>query len=79
MNNDVLQGQWKQICDKAKALWGRLTDDELKRAGGKVDVLAGLLKDKYSYTRPRAVKDIEMHLTGLEPSPKNKTGPSPSK
>jgi uncharacterized protein YjbJ (UPF0337 family) len=46
MNDDVMQGPWKQISGKAKALWGKLTDDDLERAAGKVDVLAGLLQDK---------------------------------
>jgi uncharacterized protein YjbJ (UPF0337 family) len=79
MNNEVLQDQWKLIRGRARALWGKLTDDDLERTAGNVDVLAGLLQDKYGYTRPRAVKDIEMHLTGFEASSKNKTGPSPAK
>ena len=79
MNNDELQGKWEQIRGKAKALWGRITDDDLERAAGEVDVLAGLLQDKYGYTRPRAVKDVEMHLTGFDASSKNKTGSFPAK
>jgi uncharacterized protein YjbJ (UPF0337 family) len=79
MNNDVLQDQWKLIRGRARALWGKLTDDDLERTAGNVDVLAGLLQDKYGYTRPRVVKDIEMHLTGFEAGSKNKTGPSPAK
>ena len=62
MNNDVMQGQWTQIRGKAKALWGKLTDDDLERAAGKVDVLAGVLQEKYGYTYQRAVKDIDKHL-----------------
>jgi len=35
---------------------GKLTDDDLDRANGKFDVLAGLLQEKYGYTRQRATE-----------------------
>lgn len=79
MNNDMAQGQWKQIQGKAKALWGKLTDDDLERAAGKVDVLAGLLQEKYGYTRQRAVKDIDKHLTEYEAGFKKNTDHTPDK
>lgn len=79
MNNDISQGQWKQIQGKAKALWGKLTDDDLERASGKVEVLAGLLQERYGYTRQRAVKDIDKHLTEDKASYKNNAGPTPVK
>ncbi|MGZ6346467.1 MAG: CsbD family protein [Anaerolineales bacterium] len=79
MSNDVSQGQWKQIRGKAKALWGKLTDDDLECAAGKVDVLAGLLQEKYGYTRQRAVNDIDKHLTEYAASFKGNAGPSPAK
>jgi uncharacterized protein YjbJ (UPF0337 family) len=75
MNKDVLQGQWKQIRGKAKAWWGKLTDDDLERAAGKVDVLAGLLQEKYGYTRQRAVEEIDKRVTEYEASLKKKTVP----
>jgi uncharacterized protein YjbJ (UPF0337 family) len=79
MNNDGLLDQWKQNRDRAKALWGRLTDDDLEQAAGKVDVLAGLLQDKYGYTRRRAVKDIDMHLVVNDANIKNHPGPISAK
>ena len=79
MIDDVIKGRWEQVRGRAKALWGKLTDNDLDLAAGRVDVLAGLLQDKYGYTRPRAVRDIDMHLPGFEASSKNKTGPSPAK
>ncbi|HEX7621196.1 MAG TPA: CsbD family protein [Anaerolineales bacterium] len=75
MNKDVLQGQWKQIRGKAKGWWGKLTDDDLERAAGKVDVLAGLLQEKYGYTRQRAVEEIDKRLAEYEASLKKKTVP----
>jgi uncharacterized protein YjbJ (UPF0337 family) len=47
MNKDIFEGKWKQIQGEAKSWWGKLTDDDLKRANGKFDVLAGILQEKY--------------------------------
>jgi uncharacterized protein YjbJ (UPF0337 family) len=79
MNKDVLEGQWKQIRGKAKTWWGKLTDDDLERAAGKFDVLAGLLQEKYGYTRQRAVEEIDKRVTEYEASLKKKTAPPPGK
>jgi uncharacterized protein YjbJ (UPF0337 family) len=66
MNKDILEGRWKQIRGDAKSWWGKLTDDDLDRAAGKVDILAGLLQEKYGYTRERAVEEIEKRVSKLE-------------
>ena len=71
MNNDVLKGQWKQIRGRAKAWWGKLTDDDLERAAGKFDVLAGLLQEKYGYTRAHAIEEIDKRVTEYEAGIKN--------
>jgi uncharacterized protein YjbJ (UPF0337 family) len=66
MNNDVLKGKWKQIRGEAKAWWGKLTDDDLERAAGKFDVLAGLLQEKYGYTRAHAIEEIDRRVSEYE-------------
>jgi uncharacterized protein YjbJ (UPF0337 family) len=66
MNNDVLKGKWKQIRGEAKAWWGKLTDDDLDRAAGKFDVLAGLLQEKYGYTRAHAIEEIDKRVSEYE-------------
>jgi uncharacterized protein YjbJ (UPF0337 family) len=68
MNRDILEGKWKQIRGEAKSWWGKLTDDDLDRAAGKYDVLAGLLQEKYGYTRERAAEEIDKHVTKFESS-----------
>jgi uncharacterized protein YjbJ (UPF0337 family) len=75
MNQDVLGGKWKQVRGEAKAWWGKLTDDDLDRAAGKVDVLAGLLQEKYGYTHQRAVDEIDERVTQYEAGLKAKTAP----
>src|ERR1700690_1257655 len=79
MNKDVLEGKWKQIRGEAKGWWGKLTDDDLDRAAGKFEVLAGLLQEKYGYTHQRAVDEIDKRVTAYETNLKKKTVPTPMK
>jgi len=68
MNKDIVAGKWKQMRGHAKTWWGKLTDDDLDRAAGKYDVLAGLLQEKYGYTRQRADEEIDKRLKEFEAS-----------
>ena len=79
MNKDVFEGKWKQVRGQARNWWGKLTDDDLDRAAGKLDVLAGLLQEKYGYTRQHAEVEIEKRVAEYEASLKSKTTPSPAK
>lgn len=76
MNKDIVEGKWKQIRGEAKAWWGKLTDDDLDRAAGKFDVLAGLLQEKYGYTREVAANEIDKRVSAYEASLKAKTDPT---
>ena len=66
MNKDILEGKWKQIRGEARSWWGKLTDDDLDRAAGKYDVIAGMLQEKYGYSHQRAVEEIDKHVTEFE-------------
>ena len=79
MNKDIFEGNWKQIQGEVKAWWGKLTDDDLKRAAGKYDIFVGVLQEKYGYTRQRAVEEIDKHVTEYEASLKKKTVKTPGK
>jgi len=79
MNKDVLAGRWKQIRGQAKGWWGKLTDDDLDRAAGKLEVLAGQLQEKYGYTHQRAVDEIDKHVMEYEAGMQAKTAPIRSK
>jgi uncharacterized protein YjbJ (UPF0337 family) len=54
MNNNVMQGKWKQIKGEVKSRWGKLTDDEVDRIGGDYDKLVGKLQERYGYTEAQA-------------------------
>jgi uncharacterized protein YjbJ (UPF0337 family) len=76
MNQDIVEGKWKQMRGEARAWWGKLTDDDLDRAAGKFEVLAGLLQEKYGYSREKAANEIDKRVTEFEDGLKNKTQPS---
>jgi uncharacterized protein YjbJ (UPF0337 family) len=79
MNKDIVEGKWKQMRGEAKAWWGKLTDDDLDRAAGKLDVLAGLLQEKYGYTRQRAADEIDKRVTEYEAKLKENISSTPEK
>ena len=78
MNKVVFEGKWKQIRGQAKAWWGKLSDDDLKRAAGKFEVFTGLLQEKYGYTRQQATDEIEKRVTEYESNMKMKSKTHPT-
>ena len=62
MNQDVFEGKWKEMRGQVKEWWGKLTDDDLERAGGNADQLVGLLQQKYGYTRERAEQEFNRRI-----------------
>ena len=66
MNEDILEGKWKQVRGKAKEWWGELTDDDLDKVEGKSDRLVGLLQEKYGYTRQKAEEEVNRRLRDFQ-------------
>ena len=65
MNEDKVKGQWKQLAGKAKAQWGKLTDDDLKIVDGNSEYLEGKIQERYGIARDdakRQVKDFASRL-----------------
>jgi uncharacterized protein YjbJ (UPF0337 family) len=58
MNKNIFEGKWKQMRGQAKVWWGKLTDDDLEKVGGKFDKLIGVLQEKYGYTQQQAEEEI---------------------
>ena len=71
MNKDVFEGKWKQVRGEAKVWWGKLTDDDLDKVSGQFDVFAGLLQEKYGYSREQAEEEIEKQMNEYEARLKN--------
>jgi len=53
-----IAGDWQQFTAMVKNRWDKLTDDDLTTFGGQSDQLAGLLQQKYGYTREQANNEI---------------------
>ena len=66
-NRDVLTGNWKQIRGKVKQTWGKLTDNDLTRIEGRFDELAGLVQERYGYTRDKAEKEVTDFIEKMNP------------
>ena len=59
MNEDRIEGNWKQVKGKIKEQWGKLTDDDLDVIAGKKDQLVGTLQKKYGYAKDKAEQEVD--------------------
>ena len=59
MNDDTMKGQWKQLVGEAKRQWGKLTDDDLLRAEGDVEKIAGSVQERYGVSREEAHRQVK--------------------
>ncbi|MFC4764856.1 CsbD family protein [Dyella koreensis] len=59
MNEDIIQGQWKQLGGQIKQQWGKLTDDDLKIAEGNHEYLSGRLQARYGLAKDEAEKQVK--------------------
>jgi uncharacterized protein YjbJ (UPF0337 family) len=58
MNNDRIQGRWKQIKGKVKEQWGRLTDDDLDVIAGRRDQLLGRIQQRHGVAKDEADRQV---------------------
>ena len=69
MNEDRIQGNWKQVKGKVKEQWGKLTDDDLDVIAGKRDQLLGRIQERHGIAKDEAerqVEDFERRNTDLK-------------
>jgi len=62
MNEDILEGKWKQVRGNVRNWWGKLTDDDLDRIAGKSDKMVGVLQERYGWTKERANEELTTRL-----------------
>ena len=58
MNQDIIQGKWKQLKGSLKAKWGKLTNEDLDRLDGNQEYLSGKLQERYGWAKDQAEKEI---------------------
>jgi len=61
VNQQMLEGQWNEICGRLKQRWGQLTDDDLLAAQGNVNELIGMIQQKTGASR----EEVENYLSEL--------------
>ena len=62
MNQDRIEGNWKQFKGKVKEQWGRLTDDDMDVIAGRRDQLLGRIQERHGVSMEEAevqIKDWE--------------------
>jgi len=59
MNNDRIEGNWKQVKGKIKEQWGKLTDDDLDVIAGKRDQLLGRIQERHGVAKDEAETQVK--------------------
>jgi uncharacterized protein YjbJ (UPF0337 family) len=66
MDRDILAGKWKQIRGEVKRMWGNITDNDLDRIDGHREVLAGVLQERFGWTKERTDQELQRFTTEME-------------
>lgn len=66
MNQDIIQGQWKQVSGQLRNWWGRLTDNDVQQIQGNRDKLVGLLQERFGWTKEQANAEVNRRMMEYE-------------
>lgn len=59
MNQDQIEGNWKQFKGKIKEQWGKLTDDDLDVFEGRREQLLGRIQERHGITAEEAEVQVK--------------------
>lgn len=59
VNQDQLQGKWKQFKGELKKQWAEFTEDDILAIEGKVDKLEGKIQERYGDRREELKKWVD--------------------
>jgi len=65
MNRDILKGQWTQLKGRVRKQWGKLTDDDLDKAQGDLEILSGRIQERYGRNKDEARKEVERFFDSI--------------
>lgn len=65
MNNDILEGKWKQLKGSVQAKWGEITDDEFDQVKGNRERLIGLVREKYGKKKDDVRKEVDDYFKSV--------------
>jgi uncharacterized protein YjbJ (UPF0337 family) len=58
MNQDRIEGNWRQIKGRLREQWGELTNDDVDIAAGHREYLIGKLQERYGIARDEAMEKV---------------------
>jgi uncharacterized protein YjbJ (UPF0337 family) len=58
MNEDCIEGNWKELQGKVQERWGLLTNDDLDVIDGRRDQLVGRIQQAYGRGRDEARAEV---------------------
>ena len=59
MNQEQVNGNWMQLKGKVQEQWGKLTDNDLTIAQGKIEMLAGRVQERYGVAKEDAQRQVD--------------------
>jgi uncharacterized protein YjbJ (UPF0337 family) len=58
MNDNLISGKWNEIKGDIKNAWGKLSDDEIEKAKGNIQSLAGTIQQKFGLAQEEAAAKL---------------------
>lgn len=68
MNQDIIQGKWKEIKGEIRKVWGNITGDELEQTKGDLTSISGIIQQKYGQRK----EDVSDKLSSIVSNFENK-------
>ena len=68
MNEEILEGKWKQIKGAVQKEWGELADNDVDKAKGELTRLEGVIEEKYGHAKDdirRKLNEIKAQFASL--------------
>ena len=65
MNEDRIQGKWKQLKGSIQEKWGKLTNDDLDVVEGNAEYLAGKIQERYGIAKDEAEKAVKEYQRSI--------------
>ena len=65
MNNDILEGKWKQLKGSVQAKWGEITEDEFDQVKGNRERLIGLVQEKYGKKKDDVRNEVDDYFKSV--------------
>jgi uncharacterized protein YjbJ (UPF0337 family) len=59
MDWDRLAGDWSNMSGKVRQQWGKLTEEDISKAGGRRDMLLERIRERYGLGPDEAEKQLE--------------------